>query len=168
VTHLPADDGSEVTIRPIRPDDMERLQAFHLRLSPEAIRLRFHGYLRELPETLARRFTQVDGHDRVAFVAVTDDPERIVGVGRYDWQGNGVAEVAFVVEDGYQRRGIGSRLQTTLLTSARARGDIHTLLARVVHGNSRMRKLLEATGYPVRLERGHDADLLWLTLPEQS
>jgi hypothetical protein len=31
-----------------------------------------------------------------------------------------------------------------------------------------MRKLLEATGYPVRLERGHDADLLWLTLPEQS
>lgn len=165
MTQLPADD---VTIRPIRPDDMERLQGFHLRLSPEAIRLRFHGYLRELPETLARRFTQVDGHDRVAYVAVTGDPEQIVGVGRYDWQEDGVAEVAFVVEDGYQRHGIGSCLLATLLESAQARGDINTLLARVVHGNSRMRKLLEAAGHPLRLERGHDADLLWLTLPEKN
>ena len=154
-----------ITIRPIRPDDVLRLQSFHRRLSPEAIRLRFHGYLRELPDAMALRFCEVDGHDRVAFVAVTGDPERIVGVGRYDVQEDGVAEVAFVVEDAYQGHGIGSTLLRRLVESARARG-IHTFLASVLPGNSPMRRLLERMGYPLRVERGMGVDCLWLALPD--
>ena len=155
----------DVTIRPIRPDDWRRLQEFHLRLSPEAIRLRFHAYLRELPDDMAHRFCEVDGYVRVAFVAVSGAPERIVGVGRYDRVGTEVAEMAFVVEDAYQRKGIGTTLLNHLLQRARTDGA-KTFLARVLPGNTPMRHLLEKTGCPIRTERGFhgDADLLWLAL----
>jgi GNAT superfamily N-acetyltransferase len=158
---------AEVALRPIRPDDTARLQELHLRLSPEAIRLRFHGYMRELPDAMAKRFCEVDGHHRVAFVAVTGDPERIVGVGRYDRDQDrvGEAEMAFVVEDEYQGHGIGSRLLSQLIESARANG-IHTLVARVLPGNSPMRHLLQHTGYPLRSRRDRDADCLIMEIGE--
>jgi RimJ/RimL family protein N-acetyltransferase len=153
--------NGDIRLRPIRPDDMTRLQEFHRRLSPEAIRLRFHGYMRELPDAMARRFCAVDGHDRVAFVAVAGDPERIVGVGRFDRERDhkGEAEMAFVVEDAYQGHGIGSRLLSQLIEAAHANG-IHTLVARVLPGNSPMRHLLQRTGYPLRSRRDRDADCL--------
>jgi GNAT superfamily N-acetyltransferase len=154
-----------IGIRPLRPEDAPRLQDTHRRLSPEAIRLRFHGYLRELPDEMARHFCTVDGYDRAAFAAVTGDPERIVGVGRYDWLGDGVAEVAFVVEDGYQGQGIGGRLFDTVLNAARSRGA-HTLLAQVVHGNSTMRHMLQRTGLPLRTESTRDTDCLYLAVGE--
>lgn len=153
----------DIAYRPIRPDDVERLKAFHRTLSQEAIRLRFHGYIRELPDGLAHRFCEVDGQDRVAFVAVAGEPEQIVGVGRFDRQEGGEAEVAFVVADSYQRRGIGRRLLTLLIDAARERG-ITELVASVLRGNSAMRKMLEDTGFPIRVKRRRDADDLWMTL----
>jgi RimJ/RimL family protein N-acetyltransferase len=156
-----------VRIRPLGADDVERLQAMHRRLSPEAIRLRFHGFLRELPDEMARHFCAVDGYDRAAFAAVIGEPERIVGVGRYDWLGDGLAEVAFVVEDGYQGRGIGTRLCDMVIDAARLRGA-HTVLAQVVHGNSIMRRMLERTGRPLRNERTRDADCLYLTIADEA
>jgi GNAT superfamily N-acetyltransferase len=156
----------QVRIRPLGVDDAARLQAMHRRLSPEAIRLRFHGFLRELPDEMARHFCAVDGYDRAAFAAVIGDPEQIVGVGRYDWLGDGLAEVAFVVEDGYQGRGVGSRLFDTVIDAARARG-VHTVLAYVVHGNSIMRRMLERTGRSLRTERARDADCLYLTIADE-
>jgi GNAT superfamily N-acetyltransferase len=152
-----------ISIRPMRPEDAPLLQDAHRRLSPEAIRLRFHGNLRELPDEMARHFCTVDGYDRAAFAAVTGAPERIIGVGRYDWIGDGVAEIAFVVEDEYQGRGVGARLFDTVLAAARTRGA-ETLLAQVVHGNSVMRHLLKRTGFPLRTERTRDADCMYLTI----
>jgi acetyltransferase len=156
---------THVSFRPIRADDVTRLQEFHRRLSPDVVRLRFHGYLRELPDTMAERFCQVDGRDRAAFVAVTGDPEQIVGVGRYDWQGDGVAEAAFVVQDSYQRLGIGTALLHRVIEAARARG-VHTFLARVLHENTAIRHLMAKTGYPLSFEHHREDDCLRLSLPE--
>lgn len=139
------------------------LQAFHGRLSPAAVRLRFHGYLRELPDDLAHRFCSVDGLLRVAFVAVTGNPERIVGVGRYDRIGTEVAEVALVVEDAYQNQGIGTRLLNRLISSARE-GSVRRFLALVLRGNNPMRRLLEKTACPLHMEHARDADTIWLEL----
>jgi RimJ/RimL family protein N-acetyltransferase len=116
---------------------------------------------------MARHFCAVDGYDRAAFAAVIGEPERIVGVGRYDWLGDGLAEVAFVVEDGYQGRGIGTRLCDMVIDAARLRGA-HTVLAQVVHGNSIMRRMLEGTGRPLRNERTRDADCLYLTIADEA
>ncbi|GAC1629059.1 MAG: hypothetical protein NVS4B2_10730 [Chloroflexota bacterium] len=153
----------DIRLRPIRSNDWRALQEFHRRLSPEAIRLRFHGYIRELSDEMAHRFCDVDGQIRVAFVAVTGVPERIVGVGRYDRVGLVVAEVAFVVEDAYQHRGVGTMLLERLIASARADG-VKVFLARVLPGNNPMRHLLMQTGYPMRVDVDRDADSIWLTL----
>lgn len=153
-----------VTIRPIKPDDAERLQAFHAHLSPQTIRLRFHGLLKELPIGMARRFCEVDGYDRVAYVATTGNPERIVGVGRYDWIGDDEAEIAFVVADDYQRHDIGKMLLQRVLDAARKRG-LRRLVAHVLSGNTPMVHLIEHSGYPFRIQWAGDHNNVWVTVP---
>jgi RimJ/RimL family protein N-acetyltransferase len=101
-----------LVIRAIRPDDAAALQAFHHRLSADTIRNRFFGPHPHLPDEEARRFTSLAAGQQ-ALVATFDG--QIVGVGRYIRLGTGdAAEVAFVVQDGYQGHGIGSELLTLL------------------------------------------------------
>ena len=102
-THWEADvvlrDGGTAHVRPIRPDDADRLQAFHVGQSERSTYFRFFAPLERLPERDLARFTQVDHVDRVALVAVAsgqDDVERILAVARYDRSAPGEAEVAFM------------------------------------------------------------------------
>src|SRR6266511_6233291 len=100
-----ARDGTALRLRPIRPDDAEALVAFHGRLSSETTYYRFFSVHPWLSPREVDWFTHVDDHDRVALVAL--DCDRIVAVGRYDRMPRSpMAEVAFVVEDAYQRQGI--------------------------------------------------------------
>jgi GNAT superfamily N-acetyltransferase len=135
----------DIQIRPVRPDDWHPLQLFHGGLSANTVRLRFHGAKRELSEPLAHRFTDLDGHDDVAFVATTGTSDRIVGVARYSKLNPTEAEVAFVVEDAYQHHGIGSRLMKMLADTARANG-IEGFVADVLAGNAPMFHLLREIG----------------------
>jgi GNAT superfamily N-acetyltransferase len=113
-------DGTEVLVRPIRPDDADALVDFHAGLSPQTIHRRFFsGHPRLLPKEAAF-FANVDYCDRVALVAVVDG--RLVGVGRYDRSGEHSAEVAFVVNDDFQNHGIGTLLLERLAEAARANG----------------------------------------------
>ena len=101
-----------LVVRAIRPDDAVALQAFHHRLSADTIRNRFFGAHPHLPDEEARRFTSL-GAGQQALVATFGG--EIVGVGRYIRLGSGAAaEVAFVVQDGYQGHGIGTELFTLL------------------------------------------------------
>lgn len=98
-----------VVIRAIRPDDARGLQRFHIRLSADTVRNRFFGAHPRLGDEEARRFTELEEGRQAALVATVG--ERIVGVARYIRLGDDdTAEVAFVVEDAYQRRGIGTEL----------------------------------------------------------
>jgi GNAT superfamily N-acetyltransferase len=101
-----------VVIRRIRTTDASALQDFHRRLSPDTVRRRFFAAHPHLGDDEARRFTSLaDG--QVALVATFDG--QIVAVGRYNRLGTSDAgEVAFVVQDGYQRHGIGRELLTLL------------------------------------------------------
>jgi RimJ/RimL family protein N-acetyltransferase len=153
-------DGMPVTIRPIHPDDAPRLQALVARLSPESIFFRFMQQLKSLPLEEARRLATVDYHTSIAFVATCAEAgaEHIIGVIRYIAIGAarpGVAEAALVVEDGYQRQGLGVLLTDRILAHARAHG-IHTFVAEVSLDNSRMMKFIERTGLPAtrKLESG--------------
>jgi hypothetical protein len=86
-------DGGTVHLRPIGPDDADRLVEFHSGLSPETTYFRFFAPHPRLSESEVHRFTHVDHRDRVAFVA--ELAGRIVGVGRFDRiPGSGTAEVA--------------------------------------------------------------------------
>ena len=102
-------DGGTVHVRPLGPDDADRLVAFHTGLSDETVFLRFFSAKPTLSAEEVGRFTHVDHHRRVALVAALGD--RLVGVARYDRErAADSAEVAFVVGDAHQGRGIGTIL----------------------------------------------------------
>jgi RimJ/RimL family protein N-acetyltransferase len=119
-------DGRKVAIRPIGPDDHERLRASHARLSPESRYRRFLGTKPELTSADARYLVEVDGSDHLALVAtLPEEPdEPIVAVARYIRLPDdpAAAEFAIVVGDDYQRQGLAGELMTRLADAAVARG----------------------------------------------
>jgi GNAT superfamily N-acetyltransferase len=132
-------DGGTVHLRPIWPGDADRLVALHARLSPESIRYRYFAPHPTLTPREVERFTNVDYDDRVALVATLGDD--LVAVGRYDRiPGSDRAEVAFVVDDAHQGRGLGSVLLEHLAAIAAERG-IRRFEAEVLADNLRMARV---------------------------
>jgi RimJ/RimL family protein N-acetyltransferase len=119
-------DGRRVAIRPIGPDDHERLRAAHARLSPESRYRRFLATKSELSSSDARYLVEIDGSDHLALVAtLPDEPdEPIVAVARYIRLPDDptAAEYAIVVGDDYQRQGLGGELMARLAHAAVTRG----------------------------------------------
>jgi acetyl coenzyme A synthetase (ADP forming)-like protein len=154
VTDAVLSDGGTTHIRPITADDGDRLVDFHSRLSPETTYYRFFSPHPELTPHEVERFTHVDHHDRVALVA--ELVGRIVAVGRYDRIGDTTAaEVAFVVADEHQGRGLGTLLLEQLAAAARERG-INRFLADTLPDNRRMIQVFRDAGFEVsqRFEEG--------------
>jgi len=144
-------DGGAVHLRPIEPDDADALQAFHGRLSEQTRYFRFFGpYPRVSPRDL-RRFTVVDYDRRVAIVATIG--RDIIGVARYETIGPGTAEVAFVIEDAHQGRGLGPVMLQHLAAAARERG-LTRFEADVLPTNRRMLGMFADAGY--RMSRRFD------------
>jgi len=143
-------DGGTAHLRPIRPDDAERLPRFHDRLSDETIYFRFFSLYRELSPRDIKRFTEVDYVDRVALVATVGD--EIIGVVRYDRVGPEEAEVAFNIEDAHQGRGLGSVFLEHIAAAARERG-IKRFVADVLPSNRKMLTVFQEAGYVVRHEQ---------------
>src|SRR5688500_1756474 len=102
-------DGRTVHIRPVRPDDNDRMLEMWGRFSPGTSRMRVFAP-RTMNAEQMRFFSNVDYTDRFALVAETGG--RIVGVSRFDRlvEDPAVAEFAVVVEDAEQGRGIGTAL----------------------------------------------------------
>ncbi len=142
-------DGNLVRVRAIRADDTDRLRAFHSRLSIDSIIFRFFRVLPELSEELANRLTNIDYENRMALVATVEQEaeERIIAVVRYERTGAETGEVAFVVEDRWQGRGIATALLHRLADYARARGFTH-LVAITMASNVRMLDVLRHCGFP--------------------
>jgi len=140
-------DGLSFGVRPIRPDDAERLVDFHRRLSPHSVYLRFFTFHPTLSAGEVDRFTTVDYVDRLALVATEGD--RLIAVSRYDrLPGTSEAEVAFVVADEYQHHGIGTLLLDELVKAARERG-VETFAAQTLAENQAMLDVFRHVGFPV-------------------
>jgi acetyl coenzyme A synthetase (ADP forming)-like protein len=144
-------DGSTVHLRPITPDDDEAMIALFNRLSPRSIYLRFHHVIKEMTREEVKRYTNVDYKDTYALVAALGEPpnERIIAVGRYSRLGNSDrAEVAFVVEDTYQGRGISTHLLEQLAIIARQHG-VRVFEAEVLAENRLMLEVFRDSGFQV-------------------
>jgi acyl-CoA synthetase (NDP forming)/GNAT superfamily N-acetyltransferase len=140
-------DGGTVHLRPITPDDAERLLAFHGRLSERTRYFRYFGPYPRMPQRDLERFSTVDHCDRVAFVAMLGHD--IVAVGRYDrLHDTDSAEVAFVVEDPHQGRGLGSILLEHLAAAARESG-LTRFVAEVLAENGQMVRVFRDAGYQI-------------------
>lgn len=146
-------DGGTVHIRPIDPSDAAALVDFHSRLSDDSVYLRFFSPKPTLSPKEVERFTHVDHHDRVALVA--DLGDHLVGVARYDRHpGTDEAEVAFVVTDAHQGRGIGTALLEHLAAAARERG-VTRFGAETLPHNRRMLDVFRSAGFDERTRFDH-------------
>ncbi len=140
-------DGRTAHIRPIRPDDAELLVEFYSRVSDESKYYRFFSPMPTLSERDVKRFTNVDYVARVAFILIIG--EEMIAVGRYDAIEPGKAEVAFLVEDKHQGRGIGQILLEHLAQAGRERG-IDRFVAEVLPDNQPMIHTFKDAGYQVK------------------
>ncbi|HEX7133636.1 MAG TPA: GNAT family N-acetyltransferase, partial [Iamia sp.] len=140
-------DGGTMHVRPIRPDDGERLLTFHERQSPESIYFRYFSPRPRLSTTDVERLTSVDGVDRMAFVGLIND--EMVGVARYDrYPAQTVAEVAFFTDDLHAGRGMATVLLEYLAAAAREAG-ITGFNAQVLPTNRRMLGVFKQVGFSV-------------------
>ena len=154
-------DGRAAHVRPIRPGDADQLIAFYARVSAESKYLRFFAPYPTLSDRDVAFFTNVDHLDRVGLVVTLG--ARVIAVGRYDAIGAGAAaegdtdgdteearaaEVAFLVEDAHQGRGLAQLLLEHLTQAGRERG-LERFVADVLPENTRMIQTFRDAGYSV-------------------
>jgi GNAT superfamily N-acetyltransferase len=144
----------QVSIRAVRPDDRERIVKAFRGLDQGSVYRRFFFHKKELKEEELRRVTECDGASAAVLVATvgSGDREIIVGLGEYVRSGAG-ADIAFVVEEDFQRRGIASRLLRQLAHIARANG-ITRFEADVLAGNTPMLTVFRRSGLPMNTSEG--------------
>jgi acyl-CoA synthetase (NDP forming)/RimJ/RimL family protein N-acetyltransferase len=144
-SHVVVSDGGTVYLRPIKPTDGPGIEALHGRLSPETIYFRFFTPLPKLSEAMLYRFVNVDYVDRYAVVALLGDV--LIAVARYDRiPGSSEAEVAFLVDDAHQGRGLGTIMLEHLAAVAKEWG-ISRFVADTLPENSRMIRVFHDAGF---------------------
>jgi acyl-CoA synthetase (NDP forming)/GNAT superfamily N-acetyltransferase len=158
-------DGQAAHLRPITPDDKTLLVEFYEQVSAESKYLRFFAPMPHLSQRDVERFTNVDHHKRVAFVLTVAN--KIIAVGRFDTledpaSSSVEAEVAFLVQDAHQGRGIAQLLLEHLAQAGRERG-VHRFVAEVLPENSRMIQIFREAGYHVA--RGFEDGIIRLEFP---
>ena len=149
--------GERLFIRPIRPDDEPLLQAFTKRMTPEDVRLRFFGPMRELSHEMAARLTQIDYDREMAFLLL--DGKELLGVGRLaadpDFE---QAEFALVVASYRQGHGYGRLLLEHVLHYAKARG-VTRVVGHVLRENDKMLDLAKRLGFVRESGRSGEPDI---------
>jgi acyl-CoA synthetase (NDP forming)/RimJ/RimL family protein N-acetyltransferase len=140
-------DGGTVHLRPIRPADADAIVALHSRFSDRTRYMRYFSSYPRIPPRDLKRFTEVNHRGREAMVAVLGND--LIAVGRYEQLDEpDTAEVAFVVEDAHQGRGIASVMLEHLAEAAREEG-ITKFVAEILPQNGAMVRVFSDAGYDV-------------------
>ncbi|MEZ5101359.1 MAG: GNAT family N-acetyltransferase [Thermoleophilia bacterium] len=143
-------DGATLRLHQPGPAEAPALLSLFERLTPESLRSRFHG-LPAIGESLVAPFVDPDGVERGTLVGTLgdDDHERVVAIGSWArLRDESAAEVAFVVEDREQGRGIGTRLLEQMAIDA-GRVGVERFVAEVLPENRRMLHVFEGAGFDV-------------------
>jgi ribosomal protein S18 acetylase RimI-like enzyme len=141
-------DGSQIEIRALRREDEADMLAAIEKTSAQSLQRRFFVMKRHFSDKERNFFLDVDFKNHVAIVAIADEAGRqvIVGGGRYILFEPGRAEMAFVVIDTWQGRGIGSILMRHLTKIASDAG-LEELTAEVLPENTAMIKVFRKFGF---------------------
>lgn len=144
-------DGTDLVIRPIRPEDAQMVQTFVRGLSDQTKYFRYMQAIKELTPEMLVRFTQIDYDRDMALIGVKEQAggDELAGVARYSSHPGGEAcEFAIVVSDTWRDRGIGARLMRSLMQNARDRG-FRVMDGEVLTANSRMLALMRSLGFRI-------------------
>jgi acetyltransferase len=143
------DDGTEIYVRPIRPDDVDRMARLFEEFSDETVYLRFFSAIKSMSIEKLRYCCEIDYENHMALVAsiLNNSDEILVGVARYVVTPNeGGGEFAIVVADSWQNRRIGTTLLRNLIEAAKDRG-IERLHAPVRYENRKALAMFRNAGY---------------------
>lgn len=152
-------DGARITVRRVTPDDEAGLRAAFDNLSLESRYHRFLGHIESLSDWMWTHLANDDGDRQVALIAL-DESSQIIGECRYIRvpSDSTRAELAVVVADKWQRRGVGSLLLGQLCDLARA-AEIDTLVAHSFASNIGIARLLRRAGRVRSISLGEEAVL---------
>jgi acetyltransferase len=161
--------GVTVLLRPIRPEDEPKHYEFVSRLTPEDIRFRFFGLVKELPHDQMARLTQIDYSREMAFIARADldkdGEEETLGVVRTVTDANNErAEFSIVVRSDLKGSGLGVALLEKMIRYCRGRGT-RQMIGQVLKDNTRMLHFCENLGF--RRDHMVEEDVVELVLDLQ-
>ncbi|MBN2169329.1 MAG: GNAT family N-acetyltransferase [Actinobacteria bacterium] len=158
-------DGLELLLRPVKLSDEPLLKDFFYSLSSDSIYKRFISWREDMPHERLQQFVVVDYTKQILIIAVLrkGSREEIVGLGEYTIEAKeNNAEIAFVVKDEYQNRGIGTELLTYLSRLAMKRG-LFAFTAEILVDNTRMLHVLEKMGFAA--EKKLEEDVYVIKMP---
>ncbi|MDR3387569.1 MAG: GNAT family N-acetyltransferase [Rudaea sp.] len=142
--------GTTVTIRRLRADDVELERRFIEELSPQSRRFRFLGEIKSPSPSLLKQLTQLDSTHDIAYVALIfadGADKRVIGVSRFSARPDGLTcECAVTVSDAWHNQGLATILMRHLIDAARRRG-IECMYSVDAAGNDAMRELAEHFGF---------------------
>jgi acetyltransferase len=152
-------DGTDITIRPIRPEDAGLVQTFVRNLSEQSRFFRFMNSVQELSQSMLIRFTQIDYSREMALIAVSEQHgvEVELGVARFAVNPDGEScEFALVIDDSMHGKGLGQKLMTALMDAARTKG-MKIMEGEVLRNNADMLHLMERLGFEVKTSSDDDS-----------
>ena len=157
-TYRTSRSGLSMLLRPVKISDEPLLKDFFLSLSDESVRKRFISSRTDMPHERLQDFVIIDYTDEMVILAVKGDEENeeVIGVGQYGIDPNShTAEVALVVRDDYQGKGVGTAILSYLTELAQKEGLLG-FTAEVLIENVPMMHLFERMGFDIqrRTEEG--------------
>lgn len=146
-------DGREVLIRPIRPEDEPNHNEFMTHITPQDIRFRFFGTVKQLPHTEMARLTQLDYDREMAFIAEAINEEghvETLGVVRTVTDPNNErAEYAILVRSDLKGQKLGWKLLTKMIEYCRSRGTDY-FVGQILRDNRKMLDMVKSMGFKVQ------------------
>jgi acetyltransferase len=157
-------DGTNVLVRPVRPEDEPLYQAFFPLVTDEDMRLRFFAPIKEFSHAFIARLTQLDYARAMALIAIDQASGQLLGVVRLhassDYESG---EFAILIRSDLKGRGIGWQLMQLILEYARAEG-LRVVEGQVLRGNTTMLTMCKELGFTVGTDP-RDSDVLLVKLP---
>jgi len=147
-------DGTEIFFRPVKPTDEPALSEMLYSLSEESVRTRYMTHTMVFPHRDIQRFTNIDYRQDIAIVGIIPrvSGEEIVALAQYFLDPKTqVAEVAFLVQDEWQQKGMGTFLLDYITKIAKQRG-VKSFYAKVLPNNKPMLAVFHNSGYKVNTE----------------
>ncbi len=163
--HVLLKNGQGLIFRPASLDDIPRVESFMTRVSRESLRMRFMAAISQVSSDVIKQLCSGDFKSSGCLLALTGDDKdsKVVGLGNYISGGNGhTAEVAFLIEDDYQGKGIGTLLLERLAGLAAANGFIE-FEAEVLPDNQPMINVFKSSGF--ERHQVWDSDTVHIELP---
>jgi acyl-CoA hydrolase/GNAT superfamily N-acetyltransferase len=152
-------DGTEMFFRPVKPSDEKALSSMLYSLSADSVRKRYFTATKSFPHRHVQKLANIDYRQDIAIVGVVPavSGEEAVAIAQYFLDPKtGVAEVAFIVQDEWQAKGMGSFLLKYLAEIARQR-KVKTFTASVLASNRPMLAVFHNSDYKVETEYDGEA-----------